>query len=162
MLSVPEALDRLNTALAAARQAGADAADAVYGGDLSTGGQVRLGALEDVGSSEGEEIGVRLFFGTRSASVSTSDLGPDALIASVERAAAMARETPEDPYAGLAPEDMLLRAAPHDLELEAGGVATPETLQGMALTAEAAARAVPAVQTHGEHGNGRGRERERK
>src|SRR3546814_1290769 len=81
MLSVPEALDRLNTALAAARQAGADAADAVYVGDLSTGVQVRLGALEDVGSSEGEEIGVRLFFGTRSASVSTSDLGPDALIA---------------------------------------------------------------------------------
>src|SRR3546814_10017449 len=115
MLSVPEALDRLNTALAAARQAGADAADAVYVGDLSTGVQVRLGALEDVGSSEGEKIGVRLFFGTRSASVSTSDLGPDALIASVERAAAMARATPEDPYAGLAPED---RSEEHTYELQ--------------------------------------------
>lgn len=152
MLSVPEALDRLNTALAAARQAGADAADAIYVGDLSTGVQVRLGALEDVGSSEGEEIGVRLFFGTRSASVSTSDLGSDALIASVERAAAMARETPEDPYAGLAPEDMLLRAAPHDLELDDGGVATPETLKEMALAAEAAARAVPGV-TNSEGGS---------
>src|SRR3546814_19599379 len=97
MLSVPEALDRLNTALAAARQAGADAADAVYVGDLSTGVQVRLGALEDVGSSEGEEIGVRLFFGPRPASVSTSDLGPDALNASVGPGAATAPEPHEGP-----------------------------------------------------------------
>src|SRR3546814_13865486 len=57
----------------------------------------------------------------------------------------MARETPEDPYAGLAPEDMLLRAAPHDLELDDGGVATPQTLKEMALAAEAAARPVPGV-----------------
>src|SRR3546814_3717331 len=64
----------------------------------------------------------------------------------------MARETPEDPYAGLAPEDMLLRAAPHDLELDDGGVATPETLKEMALAAEAAARAVPGV-TNSEGGS---------
>src|SRR3546814_11464134 len=69
MLSVSDALDRLHTALAAAKTAGADSADAVYVGDLSTGVQIRLGKLEDVGRSEGEEIGVRLFFGTRSASV---------------------------------------------------------------------------------------------
>src|SRR3546814_18793242 len=63
----------------------------------------------------------------------------------------MARETPEDPYAGLAPEDLLLRAAPHDLDLDDGGVATPETLKEMALAAEAAARALPGV-THSQGG----------
>src|SRR3546814_18401059 len=125
MLSVPEALDRLNTALAAARQAGADAADAVYVGDLSTGVQVRLGTLEDVASSEGEEIGVRLFFGTRSASVSTSDLSRETIAASVERAAAMERETPEDPYAGLAPDELLIRTAALDLVLEDSGPIDP-------------------------------------
>ena len=59
--------------------------------------------------SEGEEIGLRVFVGQRSASVSSSDLSADALAALVERAVAMAREAPEDPYAGLAPEDRLLR-----------------------------------------------------
>jgi PmbA protein len=152
MLSVPDALDRLNTALSAARAAGADAADAVYAGDLSTGVQVRLGALEDVASSEGEEIGIRVFFGTRSASVSTSDLGRDALGECVERACAMARETPEDPYAGLAPEELLMRTAPDDLDLDDGGVATPDQLRAMALEAEEAARAVPGV-TNSEGGS---------
>ncbi len=153
MLSVSDALDRLHTALAAAKASGADAADAVYVGDLSTGIQVRLGKLEDVARSEGEEIGVRLFFGTRSASVSTSDLSPAALAASVERAAAMAREAPEDPYAGLAPADMLMRAAPGDFDLDDGGAsATPDRLKEMALAAEDAARAVPGV-TNSEGGS---------
>src|SRR3546814_13639263 len=47
---------------------------------------------------------------------------------------------------------MLLRAAPHDLELDDGGVATPETLKEMALAAEAAARSVPGV-TNSEGGS---------
>ena len=44
-----------------ATAAGADAADALYVGDRSRGVQVRLGELEDVQRSEGEEIGLRLF-----------------------------------------------------------------------------------------------------
>ena len=40
---------------------------------------VRLGALEDVGRSESAELGLRVFVGQRSASVSTSDLSDDAL-----------------------------------------------------------------------------------
>jgi predicted Zn-dependent protease len=78
--------------------------------------QVRLGALEDVERSEGEEIGLRLFVGRRSASVSSSDLSGEALTALVERAIAMAREAPEDPYSGLAPEEKLLRGAGPDVE----------------------------------------------
>ena len=53
MLTVPEALDRLDAALTAARSAGADAADAMYVGDGSTSISVRLGTLEDIGRSEG-------------------------------------------------------------------------------------------------------------
>src|SRR5918998_3746539 len=111
MLSISEAEARAAALTAAARKAGADAADVLYVGDASTGVQVRLGALEDVGRSEGEQIGLRLFVGSRSASVSSSDLSDDALAALVERASAMAREAPEDPWSGLAPEDMLMREA---------------------------------------------------
>ena len=54
--------------------AGADAADALYVGDRSSSVQVRLGELESVSRSEGEEIGLRLFVGQRSATVASSDL----------------------------------------------------------------------------------------
>src|SRR5437762_14022223 len=109
MLDPREAEARAAALIDAAVKAGADAADVLYIGDAATEVQVRLGALEDVTRSEGEEIGLRLFVGRRSASVSSSDLSTDALAALVERAVAMAREGPEDPYAGLAPEELLLR-----------------------------------------------------
>ena len=97
MLDVSEAEGRAAALIEAALKAGADAADVLYIGDASTEVQVRLGALEDVTRSEGEEIGLRFFVGRRSASVSSSDLSAEALAALVERAAAMAREAPEDP-----------------------------------------------------------------
>lgn len=145
MLNVTDALDRLTAALASARNRGADAADAIYVGDGSTSVQVRLGELEDVGRSEGEEIGLRVFVGTRSASVSTSDLSVAALDLLVDRAVAMAREAPEDPYAGLAPEERLLKGPAKDLDLADGGEPAPEQLREMALAAEDAARAVTGI-----------------
>src|SRR3954466_713048 len=145
MLSVSEAEARVAALIARARRAGADAADALYFGDASTGVQVRLGALEDVSRSEGEEIGLRFFVGRRSASVSSSDLSSDALAALVERAAAMAREAPEDPYAGLAPDDRLLRGDPPELEADDGADPSPVALKAQALAIEEAARAVPGI-----------------
>src|SRR5919112_2380552 len=120
MLTVGEAEARAAALVEAALKAGADAADVLYAGDASTSVQVRLGALEDVGRAEGEEIGLRLFVGSRSASVSSSDLSAEALGALVERAAAMAREAPEDPYAGLAPKDRLLKGDPLWLDSDDG------------------------------------------
>ena len=74
--------------------------------------QVRLGELEDVSRSEGEEIGLRLFVGQRSATVASSDLSDEALATLVERCLAMAAEAPEDPYAGLAPPELLAARRP--------------------------------------------------
>src|SRR6476469_2193996 len=107
MLSLANAQSRLSDLVSAARKAGADAADALYHGDRSTDVHVRLGDLENVDQSEGEEIGLRVFVGHRSASVSASDLAFESLHALAERAVAMAREAPEDQYAGLAPESRL-------------------------------------------------------
>src|SRR5438045_4079317 len=107
MLSLADAQTRLADLVSAASKAGADAADALYHGDRSTDVHVRLGKLENVDQSEGEEIGLRVFIGKRSASVSASDLASGSLGALAERAVAMAREAPEDQFAGLAPEDRL-------------------------------------------------------
>jgi PmbA protein len=145
MLSVEQAEARAAALIEAARKAGADAADVLYIGDASTGVQVRLGELEDVERSEGEEIGLRLFLGRRSASVSSSDLSFDALAALVERAAAMAREAPEDPYAGLAPEERLLKSGGPDVEGDDGADPLPTELKQRALIVEEAARGVDGV-----------------
>jgi PmbA protein len=145
MLTVDAALDRLTHALAAAKSAGADAADAVYVGDASTSVSVRLGLLEDIGRSEGEEVGLRVFVGQRSASVSTSTLSLEAMAAVVTRAVAMAREAPEDEYAGLAPAGRLLRGDAPALHLDDGGDTPAEQLKALAIEAEDAARAVSGV-----------------
>ena len=145
MLSISQAEGRAAALVERARKAGADAADAIYIADASTGIQVRLGELEDVERSEGEEIGLRFFSGRRSATVSSSDLSEDALAALVERAAAMAREAPEDPWSGLAPEELLLRDAGPDVDGDDGADPAPTALKAQALAIEGAARGVAGV-----------------
>ncbi|MEO7169837.1 MAG: metallopeptidase TldD-related protein, partial [Sphingomonas sp.] len=145
MLTVDQARDRAQDIVARAKAAGADAADAVFADDTSLEVSVRLGALEDVGRSENAELGLRVFVGRRSASVSTSDLSVAAITTLAERAVAMAREAPEDAWAGLAPESRLLHGAPPQLDLDDGGVVSPEVLKEAALAAEDAARAVAGV-----------------
>lgn len=145
MLTVSQALDALDSALAAAKAAGAETADALYVGDGSTSVSVRLGKLEDIGRSEGEEVGIRVFIGQKSASVSSSDLSPIALAIAAERAVAMARLAPEDKWAGLAPESLLLRTPLADLDLDDSQDPSAESLRDMALAAEDAARAVQGV-----------------
>lgn len=145
MLTPDAARDRALDIVTRARAAGADAADAVLGASASIDVSVRLGALEDVGRSEEEELGLRVFVGRRSASVSTSDLSSGAMDALVERAVAMAREAPEDQWAGLAPEERLLKGTIPDLDLHDSDDPSPALLKEAALAAEDAARAVDGV-----------------
>ena len=157
MLSLEEAQSRAQDLVTAARRAGADAADAIYACNASTTVAVRLGALEDVERSEGEEIGLRVFVGQRSASIAASDMNPATLSTLVDRSIAMAREAPEDPYAGLAPEDRLLRGALPALDLADPSEPEPAKLRERALAVEEAARAIIGV-TNSEGGgasNGR-------
>jgi PmbA protein len=126
-------------------RAGASAADALYAGDRSASVQVRLGKLEDVGRSEGEQVGLRLFIGQRSATVASSDLSSEALGILVERCLAMAREAPEDPYAGLAPPELLQRGQAPELDSFDPLEPDPSELRGRALEAEQAALAVRGV-----------------
>jgi PmbA protein len=125
--------------------AGASAADALYAADRSSGVQVRLGELEDVSRSEGEQAGLRLFVGQRSATVASSDLSDEALGVLVERCFAMAREAPEDPYAGLAPEPLLVRGKPPSIDAFDPREPDPAELRARALEGESAALAIDGV-----------------
>lgn len=157
MLSLDEAQKRAEQIVETARRIGADAADAIYVCDASTQVQMRLGALEDVERSEGEEIGLRVFSGKRSATVSSSDMSQAALSALAERALAMAREAPEDQYAGLAPEELLLRKRPAGLDLADKQDPGPKELKERALAAEESARGVMGVSNSEGAGAGAGR-----
>ena len=145
MLKPNEALDRAHNLVSQAIRAGADAADAVYVCDASTEVQVRLGALEDVARSEGEDIGLRVFVGQRSATISSSNMNPAILAGLVTRAIDMAREAPEDQYAGLAPKGRLLNGDMPDLDADDGKDPDPAMLRAAALECEDAARAIPGV-----------------
>ncbi len=145
MLPVEQARECAEKLVDQARAAGADAADAIYVGAESESVQVRLGELEHVDRSEGEEVGLRVFVGQRSASVASSDFSPEAMAELVARAIAMAREAPEDPYAGLAPAELVTRDALPDIEAEDHSEEDPESLRSRALAAEKAALAVAGV-----------------
>jgi PmbA protein len=135
----------LHDVVAAARKAGADAAEAVFAERQSLSVSVRLGALEEVEREEARDLGLRVFIGNRSATVSGSDVSADARAKLVERAVAMARLAPEDPYASLAPRDRLAQGPFPELDLIDAYEPTAETLETQARTAEDHARAVKGV-----------------
>ncbi len=138
----PQAI--LAAVLAAAKKAGADAADALFVEGVSSSVSYRLGKLEDVERAESSDLGLRVFVGNRAAIVSSTDFSPDALARLPERAVAMARLAPEDKYAGLAPTDRLARDFPA-LDLEEPGEPSAERLIDLARDAEGAAMAVKGV-----------------
>ncbi len=143
-----EAAERLADLVAAAKRAGADAAEAMLAEARSVSVQRRLGALEQVERAESRDIGLRVFVGRRQAVVATTDDSPAGFARLAERAVAMARAVPEDPHAGLAeaPDgatDLAARLAA--LDLVSPGEPDVATLDARAAAAEEAALAVPGV-----------------
>jgi PmbA protein len=136
-------VDLLTDLIGRARSAGADAADAVLVAGTSLSVARRLGQTEHLERSDGSDIGLRVFVGLRSAIVSSTAMDPAGFTQLAERAVAMARVVPEDPYAALAEE-----AAPPEagnLDLDDGAEPDAATLIARASTAEEAALAVPGV-----------------
>jgi PmbA protein len=135
----------LNEVVQAARKAGADAAEAVGAERRALSISVRLGELEEVEREESRDLGVRVFVGRRQASVSGSDISAEGRAKLIERAVAMARLAPEDPYAGLADPELLARGRHPDLDLFDSSEPAAEDLEARARLAEEAARAVERV-----------------
>ncbi|WP_376097690.1 TldD/PmbA family protein [Roseomonas sp. CCTCC AB2023176] len=137
-------LNRLSDLVGAARAAGADAADALLASSASLSVSLRLGEVENVERSESHDIGLRVFVGKRSAIVSTTDPDPLNFAALAERAVAMARAVPEDPYGGLpeAPPPVPAGSAP---EMDDGQHSDVAALTLRARIAEDAARSIAGV-----------------
>ena len=135
-------LDRASELVDLARRAGADEADAVIVRSRSQSVGVRLGKVESTESSESDDFSLRVFVGKRVASVSANP-GFD-LKTLAERAVAMAKVSPEDPYACLADSNQLANSY-DDLELFDPTEVSSDQLREAALAAEEAALAVEGV-----------------
>ncbi|AXI44886.1 modulator protein [Sulfitobacter sp. SK012] len=133
--------------LQAARKAGADSADAMAVRGTAVSVDVRAGALEQAEREESTDIGLRVFVGQRVAVVSASNTSAATVLEMAERAVAMAREAPEDAFAGLADPDQLSTSWDLDaLELfDPAPEPDPAVLQEDAARAEAAGLAVKGV-----------------
>lgn len=144
--SAAAAQEVLSDLVARARAAGADAADAVLIEGVGLSVAHRLGTLERLERAETADIGLRVLIGGRQALVSSAERRPEALDALVERAIAMARAVPEDPYAGLADPSQLATAADlPDIASCDPIEPTPEALTDLVRAMEDAARAQPGV-----------------
>lgn len=84
-----------------ALERGATDADAIMGSGRSFSVTVRMGRVETIQQTEAKRLGLRVFYGKRSAIASTSDLERSSLEQLVEQTVTLARLAEEDPYSGL-------------------------------------------------------------
>ncbi len=131
-----------------AKKAGADACDVVVasGNSLSVG--IREGAVENSNRSESDALYLRVFCDKKIASVtSNTKNNPQSL---AERAVAMAKVSPEDPFQGLADQSRLFPRESMEAkitELDLFDVTEPDVsyMEKQALEAEAAGLGVKGV-----------------
>lgn len=135
-------LSRASELVDLAVKAGATAADAVVVRSRSRSVSVRLGKVEGTESSESDDFSLRVFIGNKVASVSANP-GFDMKVLA-ERAVAMAKASPEDPFACLADQADLSHEHA-DLGLFDPTDVSSAQLTDAALAAEAAALAVKGV-----------------
>ena len=94
--------------------------------------------------SEEADIGLRVLVGQKQAIVSSSDRSKEALEQMAERAVAMAKNVPEDKYAGIADPADIAKSFP-DLDLYDDSELAVDKMNAMADAAETAARDVKGV-----------------
>lgn len=123
---------------------GADEADAVLVKNMGISVARRLGQPETIERDESTGVGLRVFVGKKQAFASSTDITPSALTDLAERVVAMAKASPEDPYACLADKTIFATNFP-ELDLHDAEEPSAETLAMAAAKAEEAALAVAGV-----------------
>ena len=141
---IEEKLNLLQDLIKQAKSQGADAADALFAEGTSLSLSCRKGEVEQLERSEAQDLGLRVFVGQSSAIVSSSDTNKEALDELVERAVAMAKTVPEDPFAGLADPDQLATEFT-DFDMYDATEFSAEQLTDFAKEAEDAGLAVDGV-----------------
>ncbi|OQW62638.1 MAG: peptidase [Proteobacteria bacterium HN_bin10] len=100
--------------LAQAKQRGATQADVMVADGRTFSVQVRLATVDRLTKAREKRLGLRVFVGKRSASVSTSDFSRESLAGLVEETCALARAVVEDEASGL-PDPSLMTQERLDL-----------------------------------------------
>lgn len=98
--------------LAMAKAKGASQGDVVMAEGESFFVTVRMGEVEKISQAGEKRMGLRVFFGTSSASASTSDISKKSIEKLVDDTARMAQVTAQDPHAGLPQGAELARELP--------------------------------------------------
>lgn len=130
--------------VAMALKAGATSADALAISSRSQDVSLRHGVIEEFEQSESQDVGLRVFVGQSAALIGGSVLTREGLQRLVDRAIAMAKLAPPDPYAGIAaPEQLVGDVA--DLDLVSKTELDMDQLKALALRAEDAALNVKGV-----------------
>lgn len=144
--------DILAKTLNQAKLLGADEAEAVFYEADGISVTVRLGELETVERPAEKALGLRVYCGKKTTSLSTSDLSPAALKELAEKAVMIAKKSPENPYAELAGKGLFTKDFNKSLEIY--DLSSPEAgaLKDLALQAEDAGRAVKGI-TNSEGGS---------
>lgn len=123
--------------LTQARAKGASQGDVVMVESDSFFVTVRLGEIEKISQAQEKRLGIRLFFGSSSATASTSDISKGSVERLIDDTCAMARSTAQDKYSGLPAPEELARTFP-DLDLfdDSGRSLSVEERTRLALDAE--------------------------
>lgn len=131
------------SALAQAKALGASAAEVGVSTSSGLTTAVRMGEVDTVEYQRDRGFGLTVYFGQRKGVASSADFAASAIAQTVEKAVSIARFTAEDPYAGLADADLMVKALP-DLDLFHPWDLTPEAAIELATECEAVARAADA------------------
>ncbi len=121
-----------------AKRFGATQAETAVSLDAGLSVTVRQGDVETIEYQRDRGLGVTVYVGCRKGSASTADLGEQAVRNTVEKAMTIARQTAEDPCAGLADEELMARDVPQ-LDLSHAWNLTPESAIELARQCEHAA-----------------------
>src|SRR5712692_8731347 len=123
-----------------AKEKGASQGDAVMGESDTFFVTVRLGEVEKISQAQEKRLGLRLFFGSSSASASTSDISQGAIERLVDDTCALARATAQDEFSGLPePGDLAKNFPDLDLLDDSSRSLSVEEKSRIALEAEKAA-----------------------
>ncbi|MCF6321334.1 MAG: TldD/PmbA family protein [Rhizobiaceae bacterium] len=134
--------DRAAELVALARKAGADHCDCVVARSQSLSLSVREGKLENTDRSESDEFSLRVFCDGRTASVFANQAADMRELC--DRAVAMAKVSPKDPHAMLAPKERLATELP-DLDLFDANDPSVSAMTNQALQCEEAGLSVGGV-----------------
>jgi PmbA protein len=145
---IEDLLALASDAVTHARKLGADAVHAVAADGRSTEIELRQGKIEKLEQAEARDVSLKVYAGKSSSTISGSVLTREAIHRLAEKALAMARLAPPDPFAGIAEAEQLASDIP-DLDLESNDLPDTDGLERLVQEAEAAALAVAGVSKSG-------------